>query len=102
MSYLFRFSSCQSQSGGSQPRAGTEEFKKTLSKPASPARGVAVLGHHRRCAEPGLEGLYVRGSRAVARQLGRRDRREMELLDQACSEWLSPPPASPDRPESNR
>ncbi len=129
------------------------------------ARGVAVLGEHRRCTEPGLEGLYVRGSRAVvvcrrgdptitlrhegwhlvqslclagrpwlppdtvARQLGRRDRREMERLvppsqwpreaearvmarlapgpyfqqlDQACGERLSPPPASPDPPGSSR
>jgi hypothetical protein len=129
------------------------------------ARGVAVLGHHPRCAEPGLEGLYVRGSRAVvvcrrgdptitlrhegwhlvqslclgglpwlpadtvAHQLGRRDRREMELLvprsqwpreaearvmarlapgpyfqqlDRACGERLSPPPAIPDRPGSSR
>ena len=129
------------------------------------ARGVTVLGDHRRCAEAGLEGLYVRGSRVVvvcrrgdptitlrhegwhlvqslclggrawlpadtvARQLGRRDRREMELLvppsqwsreaearvmarlapapyfqqlDRACGARLSPPPASPDRPVSSR
>lgn len=129
------------------------------------ARGVAVLSDHRRCSEPGLEGLYVRGSRAVvvcrrgdptitlrhegwhlvqslclgarpwlpsntvARQLGRRDRRELELLvprsqwpreaearvmarltpgpyfqqlDRACGERLSPPPASPDQPGSSR
>jgi hypothetical protein len=129
------------------------------------ARGVAVLSDHPRCAEPNLEGLYVRGRRevvvcqrgdptitlrhegwhlvqslclagrawlpadTVARQLGRRDRREMESLvppsqwpreaearvmarlapgayfqqlDQACGGRLSPPPASPDPPGSSR
>ena len=128
-------------------------------------RGVAVLGDHPRCAEPNLEGLYVRGRRevvvcrrgdpaitlrhegwhlvqslclggglwlpaeTVTRQLGRRDRREVQALvppaqwpreaearvmarlapgdyfqalDQACAGRLSPPPASPDRPESSR
>jgi hypothetical protein len=29
------------------------------------ARGVAVVGQHPRCAEAGLYGLYVRGSRTV-------------------------------------
>jgi hypothetical protein len=129
------------------------------------ARGVAVRSEHPRCNEPGLEGLYVRGQRAVivcrrgdpsitlrhegwhlvqtlclagrpwlapesvARQLGRRDRRELEVLvprsqwlreaearvmarlapdayflqlDRACGERLSPPPASPDPPASSR
>jgi hypothetical protein len=189
MSHSFRFSSCQTHTAERQLRAVAEDFKKLFSKlgasaPAAlaplllasggtwkelqagfQARGVAVLGSHRRCAEPGLEGLYVRGSRAVvvcrrgdptitlrhegwhlvqslclagrpwlppdsvARQLGRRDRREIELLvppsqwpreaearvmarlapgpyfqqlDQACGERLNPPPASPDPPGSSR
>ncbi len=78
MSPSFRFSSDQPQSGAVQRRAGTENFKKIFRNLATPAptgpaaastwqellagfqaRGVTVLGDHRRCAEPGLEGLYV-------------------------------------------
>jgi hypothetical protein len=129
------------------------------------ARGIAVRSDHPRCAERGLEGLYVRGRRevvvclrgdrsltlrhegwhgaqalclggrpwlapeTVARLLGRRDRREIQMLvpppqwpreaearvmarlateryfeawDQACAGRLSPPPASPDPPASTR
>jgi hypothetical protein len=62
------------------------------------ARGVAVVGHHPRCSEAGLFGLYVRGSRSVV-VCPRGDRSDTlrhegwHLVQSLClggRPWLSP------------